>query len=215
MGFKDEFDQHKKESSTSGEFFKFKKDGDYKFRLMSEPIKKVSRWGYGICYEGAPYCQKATLDKEWEEAKAKAKAEGKDPNKVNRPSLSVKWMTWALDYGSDGFVILDLNNKVAGSIREMADSDEYKFEGFPMPYDITIRVKNAGTKEAEYTILASRKNTEVPAEKMEEFDKLTPIQQIKERIQAKQKEKTEGGGKDADLEAAYPDEEINPDDIPF
>ena len=71
-----------KDMGSGGDFYKFR-EGDNKLRIMSEPIIKVFRFGYGICYEGAPYCQKETLDKELEEAKAKAKAEGKDVSKVS------------------------------------------------------------------------------------------------------------------------------------
>lgn len=214
MAFKDEFDQHKKEAGGGGEFFKFKKDGSYKFRIMTEPVKKASRYGYGICYEGAPYCQKATIDKEWEEAKAKAKAAGKDPSKVSRPSISIKWMVWAYDYGSEAFVIFDMPNPVANTLREFMDSDEYGYKEFPMPYDITVTVKNAGQTSAEYTVMAARQNTDMTQEQMEDFAKLTPIQQVKERLQAKQKEKIEGGSATSDYPSAG-DEEIDPADIPF
>lgn len=215
MGFADEFDKSQKERATDGGFFKFKKDGDYKFRIMCEPIKKVSRWGYGICYEGAPYCQKDALEADYKAAQEKAKAEGKDPKKVNRPSLSIKWMVWAFDYGSEAFVIFDMPNPVATTMREFMDSEEYGFKEFPMPYDVTVKVKNAGQTSVEYTVLAARANTEIPAERMEEFAKLTPIAQIKERLQAKQKEKIDGGGSSANGGVDYPEEDINPDDIPF
>lgn len=217
MSFEEEFDQAQKDmGSQQGSFFKFKKDGTYKFRIMSEPVKKVSRWGHGICYEGAPYCQKDVLDKEYEEAKAKAKAEGKDPNDVRYPSLSIRWMTWAYLYNDSSFVIFDMPNPIASEIRAFQSSDEYKFTEWPMPFDVSITVKNAGKTTVEYSVLAARQNTEIPADIMEEFAKQTPIQQIKEKLQAKQKDKTEGrvtAGQADPIE--YPQDDINAEDIPF
>lgn len=192
MSFKDEFDQHQKDTATNGDFFKFKKDGDYKFRIMTEPLKKVSRYGFGICYEGAPYCQKDALEADYKKAQEKAKAEGKDVSKVTKPALSVKWMVWAFEYVSGKFVVLDMSNPVANALREMMDSDEYGFKDFPMPYDITIKVKNAGLKSAEYSVLAARKNTDIDPALLEDFAKLTPIEQLKEKLQTKQRERIDG-----------------------
>lgn len=224
MSFKDEFDQQKKESSTSGDFFKFKKDGVYKFRIMCEPVKKVSRWGFGICYEGAPYCQKDAMDKSFEDAKAKAKADGKPVKDVRYPSLSIKWMTWAFLYDKDevakkfldsgNFVIFDMSDPIATAMRELMDSEEYGFKEFPMPYDVTITVKDAGKTTAEYTVLPARSNSELTQDQKEEFEKLTPIQTLKERLQAKQREKTEGGGSTGGS-IEYPTDDIKPEDIPF
>lgn len=216
MAFKDDFDQAQKEmGSANGEFFKFKKDGDYKFRIMSEPIKKVSRFPQGICYEGAPYCQKAALEADYKTAQEKAKAEGKDPSKVNMPNLSVKWMVWAYSYETNAYVILDMANSIASELRVYMDSDEYGFKEFPMPYDIKISVKNAGTKEVEYKVIAARKNSDIAPELMEEYEKLTPIQQVKERLQAKQKERIEGTATSPAAPIEYPTDDINAEDIPF
>lgn len=223
MGFADEFDQHQKENAMNGDFFKFKKDGNYKFRIMCEPVKKVSRYGVGICYEGAPYCQKQALEDDYKKKLEEAKEQGKDSSKIKPTTLNIKWMVWAFLYDFDSkekkfldsgkFVIFDMSNPVATALREFMESDEYSFSGWPMPYDIMIKVKNAGLTSAEYTVIASRKNSELSAEMLEEYSKLSPIQQIKERLQAKQKAKFEGVVDNSGID--YPEEEINPDDIPF
>jgi len=217
MGFRDEFDQHQKENAMNGEFFKFKKDGDYKFRIMCEPVKKVSRFPHGICYEGAPYCTKQALEADYKVAQEKATAAGKDPKKVAMPSLSIKWMVWAYSFDTESFVILDMANAIATALRTYMDSDEYGFKEFPMPYNITVTAKNAGTKEeVEYTVMAARQNTELDPNLLEDYAKLTPIQQIKERLQAKQKDRMEGTATTGPASPIdYPDEDINAEDIPF
>lgn len=228
MGFREEFDEHQSQMNK-GDFFKYKKDGNYKFRIISEPLKKVSRFHYGICYEGAPYCSNDAIDADWEKAKAKAKAEGGDVKKVKRPGLSIKWMTWAYSYDAKEFVILEMTNDVATKIRVFMDSDDYGFKTFPMPYDININVKNAGTIEAEYTVLAARNNTEISPDLVAEIEKLTPIDQVKERMQAKARDRYESGvSADKEFSDDAPktgktmrdvqndvDEEIDPNDIPF
>lgn len=235
MAFKDEFDKTQEEMGSS-DFFKFQKDGDYRFRIMGEPVKKVSRFGtgYGICYAGAVYCQKASIDADYEKAKAAAIAEGKDPEKVKRSNLSFKWLMWAINRTTGKLVILELTNTVVKKLRNYMDSDEYGFKAWPMPYDITVSVVNAGTKEAEYDMVAARKDSPITPEETEAFEKLTPIDQIVERMKAKKREvdgvpaPTEEEGATPEIQAgetpvasgeeggvAYPTEDINPEDIPF
>ena len=222
MSFQDEMNSASK-SMGGGDWFKFR-EGDNKMRIMSEPTIKVSRFGFGICYEGAPYCQKATLDKELAEAKAKAKAEGKDPSKVSIKMPSQKWSAWAILRGDkekgqeDSFILVDLPYKISKALLELMTSDEAGFKGFPMPYDINIKAKGVGAMSVEYSLIPSRANTDVTDAEMEELGKLTPVVQILDKMKAKQKEKTEGTGStgaQASDAIEYPSEDINPDDIPF
>lgn len=226
MGFQDEMNTAQK-SMGGGDWFKFR-EGDNKMRIMSEPTIKVSRFGFGICYEGAPYCQKATLDRELAEAKEKAKAAGnKDWNKVTIKMPSQKWSAWAILRGDkekgqeDSFILVDLPYKISKALLELMTSDEAGFKGFPMPYDINIKAKGVGAMSVEYSLIPSRTNTDVTDVEMEELGKLTPVVQILDKMKAKQKEKTEGGGTSSSAGAQasdaieYPTEDINPDDIPF
>ena len=157
MGFKDDVEQ-----SSSGDYYKFA-EGENKLRILSEPVKKVSRFRYGICYEGAPYCT----------------------DLPDGEKLSVKFACWAIDRKSGRQVILDLPMTVAKPLKELMVSEEYGFEDFPMPYDITVKAVGAGTKEVEYSVIAARKNSELTQEELDEFAKKTPITEILE----KQKEK--------------------------
>jgi hypothetical protein len=228
MSFKDEFDMQQR--TSSGGFFKFKRDGQYKFRIMCEPVKKVSRFGtnYGICYEGAPYCQQVNIDADYKAKIEEAKKAGKsaeDIKKIKPALLNIKWMVWAFVYDKEEkekkfletgqFEIFDMSNPVASALRELMDSDEYGFKEFPMPYDITITVKDAGKTTVEYFVTAARKNTEISEDVMTEYSKLTPMVQIKERLENKQKAKIEGTDVQDSGGVDYPEEEIDPNDIPF
>lgn len=219
MGFKDEVDTAGREMGAGGDWYKFK-EGDNKMRILSEPIIKVSRFGFGICYEGAVYCQKATLDRELEEAKAKAKAEGKDPSKASIKMPSKKWCAWGIVRGKDGedkVCIVELPYGVSKSLLELMNSDEAGFKGFPMPYDINIKAKGAGSMGVEYQLIPSRTNVDLTEAEVEGLSKLKPISQILDRMKDKQRQKVEGGGApaaDSD-KIEYPSEDINPDDIPF
>lgn len=226
MSFGDEVKKVGESMGGGGDWYKFK-EGDNKMRILSEPLIKVSRFGYGICYEGAPYCQKAQLDKDLEEAKQKAKAAGnKDWAKVTIKMPSQKWCAWAVLRGNkdkaeeDTLGIVELTYGLSKELLEMMNSDEARFKGWPMPYDINIKAKGAGKLTVEYTLIADRQNKDVTEAEMEDYNKKTPVSQILDRMKVKQKEKTEGVGASAESSGGsdaieYPAEDINPDDIPF
>lgn len=216
MSFDESVDEAQKEAeSGKTEYFKFT-EGDNRLRIMGEPLIKVSRFGkeYGICYEGAPYCSKEQLDKEHKEAIEKAVAAGKKADDVPAPRLQKKWTCWILDRSDGQFRIADLPYTIAVQLKDLKSDEESgtAFEGWPMPYDVNIKAKNAGTKNVEYTVIASQKRAEITTEEQEAFDKLTPMDQILDKQKQKAKERHEGGGSTG---GEYPDEEINPEDIPF
>lgn len=193
---------------------------------MTEPLANYSRYGYGACFEGAPYCTPEFMDREYQEKVEKAKAAGDDVKKVRRPRVDGKYMAWAFFLGFNDeeesdpdIVILNMSNPLAKELRTLIDSRDYKVSEFPMNYDITINIKNAGTTNAEYKVVPDRKDRELTDHEKEEFEKVTPIDQVWERIKSKAQEKWEANGK-APAESSgggidYPKDDINPDDIPF
>lgn len=223
MSFKDEYDSHKKATGGS-DFYQFKK-GDNFLRIMSDPVKKVSRWGHGMCFEGAPYCDPQKMQEEYQaklqEATKEALAKGLDPKKVkvSKPGLSTKWSVWAIDRSTNQFVIVDLPNGVADDLRKFMDGREYSFNEFPMPYDINIIAdENVGTITVKYNVQASRKDTPVTEAEMEEFKKKQGINLVIDRMKAKAQREFENGGTDpqaSNTPIEYPDEQINSEDIPF
>lgn len=214
MGFEDEVDEANKETRHGGGYYTMK-EGDNKLRILTEPKKKVSRWGYGICYEGAPYCSKEQLEKEYQEKIQAALAEGKKADDVDRVSLSIKFMCWAWDIADNRVVLLEIPLGIANTMIENKKSEEAGWDGWPMPYGINIKAKGAGKKTVKYELINSRTNSEVPEEIMAELEKQTPVEQILEKQKAKQKEKVEGGGIPQEGVPDYPEEDINPEDIPF
>jgi len=231
MSFADEYQRHQQETQQGGDFYKFKK-GDNKFRILTEPVKKVSRWGHGICYPGAVYCDPKALEEEYKKKMAEyaievdeAKKAGlPKPKEPTRPRVSAKWSVWAIDRATGNNVILEMPDQIAEKLINFMTSDEYRFEIFPMPYDVNITADGkVGTKDVKYDMLPARANTPVTEEELDKLATLTPIADIIARMQAKKKrEDGVAAGEAADPAAAaadegiqYPDEDINPADIPF
>lgn len=214
MGFSDEVNETQKEMGGDSDFYKFK-EGDNKLHILTEPKIKVSRYNYGICYEGAPYCQQDVMDKEYAKALEDAKAAGKNPKDVSRPNLSKKWMCWAINRATGGLVLVDIPYGVSKTLKEFMESDEAGFKSWPMPYGINIKAKGAGKKTVEYEVIASRKETPITEEELAELAKKATVESILERMKQKQKDKMEGKVTDTSGGIEYPTDDINPEDIPF
>src|SRR3990167_2958673 len=64
------------------------------------------------------------------------------------------------------------------------DSD-YAFSEMPMPYDLTINAKNAGTKEVEYSVIPKPK-TELTEVETIAFAGMKSIQEVQDKIREKE-----------------------------
>lgn len=122
------------------------------------------------------------------------------PAEEGDANISVKGVGYVLQDGQIKEATLPYT--VVKAIRELMNDQDYAFEEFPMPRQINIKVKNAGKKEAEYVVVPSPKETQVPQEIIAELalkpDPAALVSQMRTRELA-----------------AKPAEEIDPSQIPF
>jgi hypothetical protein len=164
-----------RQSSSSSEFYKFGV-GEHVMRIMTRPVRKESRYGYGVCYPGAPYCDPAVIDAEHEkkmeaygteveEARKRGatKDELKRIKKPSRANLELKWSVWAYvrtfkdEKGKvepiNELRIVDLPHGVSESLLALKTDKDMgtAFDGFPMPYDIKVTKKKKDMKGRPWT----------------------------------------------------------------
>jgi len=140
--------------------------------------------------------------------KVKQEAEAKKPFKVsegaNRVRIlqepirhdgsyngrpTVKWLTRVLDRKDGKIKLWFMPSIISMSIGEMMGSDDWGFEEFPMPYDVTINAKDAGKKEVEYTPMPSPKREKVDEDIILQLEGLPKLTYIREKLQENQSEK--------------------------
>lgn len=194
-------------SEGGSDWFKFK-EGENRFRILTEPVILFEKFKVGICYTDCGYQGNA------------------------------KYLAHILDRNDGKVKLAKIPYGIMENIGAMETDEDYNFSGFPMPYDVSINAVGAGTKEVKYTVLA-RPRKEMSPESLDLIKKLKSPAEIIEKMKAKKKEehikdgtwereqarkadlkaqleasRGEGGGK---VEGAieYPEEDINPDDIPF
>ncbi|HZS04317.1 MAG TPA: hypothetical protein VFD58_05730 [Blastocatellia bacterium] len=96
-----------------------------------------------------------------------------------------KWVCWVLDRADKVVKPFFMPHSIYKTIEDYQFNPEYAFEEVPMPYDITIHAKNAGTIDAEYTVTPARQNTLLTAEELAEFEKRIDITEFVQKLREK------------------------------
>lgn len=96
-----------------------------------------------------------------------------------------KWFTRVLDRADGKVKVWFMPHTIMKLVRDLQQSDDYGFDEVPMPYDITLNAKNAGTKEVEYSVVPARKNTPLTQEELALIDALKPLKEVQAAIRAK------------------------------
>lgn len=96
-----------------------------------------------------------------------------------------KWLCYVLDRVDGKVKPFFMPHTIYKKIEALQVNEEYAFTSVPMPYDLNIHAKGAGTKEVEYSLIPARKNTEL---KPDELSALRAMKNLGE-LQAALKEK--------------------------
>ncbi len=234
MSTRDELKRANEEyGGGSSNFFKFEKSGTFKLRLLTKPLALGTHFfgkgqGSHICYgelKGCPF-----------------HGENAPKDKNGNPSApSVKFITYVLDRLDGRIKLGEIPYSVLGVVADLEEDADWKFENYPMPYDITVKYdkENKDPKQI-YKTLGSPNRVDIDDDTMSELMKKiaqnSPEQFIQKRKEGeieKQKqdgtwEKEQARREEISLKVAsdmknvqddvptveYPDNS-NVDDIPF
>jgi len=134
-------------------------EGENKFRILNEPELIFKDFKLGICYTDCGF------------------------------QGSSKFMCNVLDRKDNKIKLAEIPYTIGTTIAGYEADPDYQFQGFPMPYDIKVNAKGAGTKEVEYTVIPARANEPLTAEITEAVSKLKPIPEIIQKMKDGNKEK--------------------------
>jgi hypothetical protein len=133
-----------------------------------------------------------------------------------------KWLCYVLDRRDGKVKPHFMPHKVYKAIEALQTSDDYAFVEVPMPYDLTIHAKKAGTVDVEYTVMPARKEVPLTRDELAEFDKAKPLADIKQALKDKQAKKGNGAtpsqperDTETEIDVDTPVAELTDDDIPF
>lgn len=100
-----------------------------------------------------------------------------------------KWLCYVLDREQGDVKVFFMPHTVYKAIESLQQTDDYAFEDVPMPYDITVNAKGAGTKEVEYTVIPARTSKALTAAEETMLAAKKPIDELQEILRAKAGEK--------------------------
>jgi len=134
-------------------------EGENAFRALTKPDVFYEKFKVGVCYTDCGF------------------------------QGSPRFMLWVLDRKDNAIKLATVPSIIAKTIAGYQTDEDYAFDSFPMPYDIKVNAKGAGTKEVEYTITPRAKRDEVEAWVTGELKKKNPTGEIIERKKEKQKQR--------------------------
>lgn len=128
-------------------------------------------------------------------------------------NVSIRGVCWVLQ---DGVIKqAKLPYTLVKAIRGIQQDPEWEFS-IPFLHNFNLEAIGAGTKEVKYTLTPSPKKIDLAPAILEELRKKPTPEEIVEKIkQGKSAPKSTEDTREAPTPVAYPEEEINPADIPF
>lgn len=96
-----------------------------------------------------------------------------------------KWLCQVLDRADGRIKVFFMPHTIYKQIAALQQSEDYAFFDVPMPYDLTITAKGAGTIEVEYTLMPARRETPLTEEELDLLHAAKPVRDIKKALDEK------------------------------
>jgi hypothetical protein len=94
---------------------------------------------------------------------------------------NTKFLAWVIDRADGAIKLYFMPKTVLEAISALEEDEQFGFNGLPMPYDLSINARGAGTKDVVYNVLPGKPGALTPAE-LEEFKAKKPIDEVVARL---------------------------------
>jgi hypothetical protein len=101
-----------------------------------------------------------------------------------------KWLVYVLDRADGQVKPYFMPHSIMKMIKALQETDDYAFDEIPMPFDITINAKGAGTRDVEYSVVPARKSTPLTPDEQNAIDAKQPIEEYQRVTREKRGAKT-------------------------
>jgi len=123
-----------------------------------------------------------------------------------------KWLCYVLDHADHKVKPFFMPHSIYKQIEALQLDPDYSFESIPMPFDIKINAKGAGTKDVEYTVIPAPKHTSVNPDALAQLRALKPLADLKKALDEKNAADEQQHGESHTRISVPP---VTEDDIPF
>lgn len=100
---------------------------------------------------------------------------------------TVKFIMHVINRDKGGIQTAYMPYTVVKQIGALQANPDWEFFELPMPYDVTVMVKNVGKTDVEYTVTPSPKMIPLTESEQEAFSKETPVKVIVQKMKDKQR----------------------------
>lgn len=90
---------------------------------------------------------------------------------------NTKFVAWVIDRADSKIKLYYMPKTILEAISALEDDEQFGFPGLPMPYDISINARGAGTKDVVYNILPGKAGS-LTSEELEEYRAKKPIDEV-------------------------------------
>lgn len=128
-----------------------------------------------------------------------------------------KWLCQVIDLSDGKVKPYFMPDKIYKAICDLQMDEDYSFDEVPMPYNINIKVENAGKLEAKYSVIPSPKRIDLTVEQLKAIEEAPTVQELQAKIRENDSKKEEPpAGVVGKVQAQQQMEgEVNVEDIPF
>ena len=109
-------------------------------------------------------------------------------------SINYKHACYIIDREDGNVKLAFLAKTIISQIAAYQNSEDYGFEDVPMPYDVTINAKGAGSKEVKYTVIPAKEEVPLSSSEVQELSQKKPIADVLKRMGDKQGKSDLGDG---------------------
>jgi hypothetical protein len=157
------FSQYTESSSNSDLYFKFI-EGENHIRIVSDPL---------TIYKAFADDKSCTVYLTPDEAR-------------KNPKSKERFLFWVIDRKTNKMQIAEVGPQIMQQISVLSKTGDSKFDDLP-PYDMFVKREGAGI-ETEYSVLASRTNTEITPDEVEKIKGLEKLidHVMKDAVDAKE-----------------------------
>lgn len=99
-----------------------------------------------------------------------------------------KWLCQVLDRRDGKVKPYFMPHKVYGQIRDLQLDEEYRFSSIPMPYDLNLKVQNAGDLSVVYNTIPARTSTPLTIEEQNLITSAPTVQELQQKVREKAQE---------------------------
>jgi len=123
-----------------------------------------------------------------------------------------KWLCYVLDRKDGKVKPFFMPHTIYKQIVALQQNPDYEFSDVPMPYDLTINAKGAGTKDVVYTLMPARKNTDLTGAELVLLNEQKSLKELQQALREKQAKGGNSAPPHSDDDHSGP---VGDSDVPF